>query len=548
MDKKFLKHKGKVSETEFLEYLEKICKNKNIKEIILEFYEILKSSDKKFGKMYTIKSFGRTPENSPLFPLYTDQAKYLFLSKEDQEKDDALIFEFTSALKNNEEILDENLRKEANDKAFEIYRTKQDKLFSLDTEPIGASDLFRFQFVNFVDTINIEEGLSHHPNGTRGYYNALNKELRLFNITDELFNKKDTFQYFKLQNTIYHELTHMFSMKTANTENNPIFTSPGVMAIMEKTHALVNPQILELLRKNRFILDAFMFAEEILNEVATDYYSLYLSNRLVSFYNFATPARPNAPGRLYGALSADQKFEDLTLYTDFGHIFEIIFRNNNFARCICNTEMPVWGQYYFIKDFLESNKISNQLGCQIDHKLSEIFNIEQDMFKTISQFDKFQLLIGTCFYFVLEKKGSPFDENMMLAQSMIFDIMQNSFLKNLAEKKHCASLAEFSGSSLKAFLTRTIKTAEAVDKWAIKPNIKTNDNDVCAHEALCNTKLSEIAPQNPAIQTWAKYLQTLCTSLHKLAPEMIETSALLKKEFEFLNQTKSTEFNALPQK
>ncbi|MBQ2713402.1 MAG: hypothetical protein IJF22_00350, partial [Clostridia bacterium] len=81
MNKIFLKHKGKVSEEQFFEYLNSICENEHIKTMILEFYELLKTTDNKLGKMLTIKSFGKTPENFPSFPLYTDQAKYLFLSK-----------------------------------------------------------------------------------------------------------------------------------------------------------------------------------------------------------------------------------------------------------------------------------------------------------------------------------------------------------------------------------------------------------------------------------------------------------------------------------
>ena len=538
MNKIFLKHKGKVSEEQFFEYLNSICENESIKTMILEFYELLKTTDNKLGKMLTIKSFGKTPENFPSFPLYTDQAKYLFLSEEEQSKDDELIQEFILAQERNK-TLDESLRKDANQKAFEVYQSKQEKLFDKETEPIGVSDLFRFQFVNFVDTISIDKACSHNV-GSRGFYYGLGKELRLFNITEEIFVNKNSKQYFKLQNTINHELTHMFTMKSVNFGKNYLFTSPYVMAFEERTGAIVGDDIISMLRKNRFVLDAFMSAEELINELATDYYSLYLPGRLVAFYNPEDLCYVNSPKRVYGALSQDKDYEDFTSYTQFGHLFEIIFRSkSNLGSCICNNQMSVWGQYSTVAMFLESAKISPELKLQVDTRLAEIFGIESNMFQNISQFDKFKLLIGTCFYNNSLNNGLPFDEDMMLAQTIILDIIRQRFEDRLKSSKCNLTLPEFDEEYLKGYLKNQIAKATAIDKWVIKPNMKINkskDQFLWANDVYSNAKLAELAPQNPAVKVWARYLGILGVNAQKFIPEMVENTPLIKKEIDYLKE------------
>ena len=387
MNKVFLKHKGKVSEKEFLEYLDSICKNENIKAMILDFYNILKANDDKSGKKLTIQSFGKTPDNFPAIPLYTDQAKFLFLSEQDQAKNDALVQQFCDALNQNNEIADEKMRADAINQAFEIYQTQQDKLYDQNVEPIGASDLFRFQFINFVNKINIENS-SHNQSSVRGGYIAIEKQITLYYVDDMAFEDKS--KYFHLQNTINHELTHVLSMKTANFGSFPHFISPGAVTVSQGTICLYNPQLGELIKNNRMVFNANLEAEIILNEVATDYYSLYIAKRLTHF-DFASHTYDNIPTRIYGA--ASDEFEDFTSYGELGHIFEIIFKNqSSFGKCINNPVIPVWGQYNIIKNFFGNTKISNKVCGQVDNTLSKIFNIETKMFKEVKQFDKFKLL------------------------------------------------------------------------------------------------------------------------------------------------------------
>lgn len=542
MNKFFLKYKGKVSEEKFFKYLDNICENQNIKAMILDFYNTLKKTDKKVGKMLSIKSFGKTPENSPYFPIYTDQAKYLFLSKKDQAKDDNLIKKFESVLQQSQEITNEKLREDTINKAFELYQIKQDKIYNQNKSPIGQSDLFRFQFVNFVNKITIEEGDLDNLSQSRGIYYCFEKEIKLFNITDSVFSSKSS-RCFKLQNTINHELTHMLSMKTSSSGKNLLFTSPGVMLTMfQGANGLVNDSLLDLIRKNYLVLISFIKAEELINEVATDYYSLTLTNRLAKFYNPEDRSYRNSPERIYGAISQDLKFQDFTTYTKYGHIFEIIFRNqNNFEKCIHNSDMPVWSQYNIINSFLENTKISDSLDEQINNSLAQTFKLDIDMFKGISQFDKFRLLIGTTYH--NEKKHSPFDENMMLAQSMIFDIMQKNLLNNLTMNAYTPSSRQINRQFLKGVIFTSINDAEYIDKWVIKPNIKITESEnqsVWTKDVYCNTKLASLNPENPAIKAWAKYLQTLSTITHNLSPQLLENSTFLKTEFEYLNQTKDS--------
>lgn len=538
MNNNFLKRKNKVSEQEFLEYLDSICQNPSIKNMVLEFYNTLKASDKKFGKTLTVKSFGKTPKNYSRFPLYTDQAKYLFLSLEDQAKDDELRNNFNQALTENEKIEDEKSRQKADDLAYQTFQTEEDKLFNQDFATIGVSDLFRFQFLNFVNTISIED--TYHIKNTRGYYNCFLKELKLFNIKKNFFADKNSLECFKLQNTINHELTHMLSMTSLNFNNNPIFTSPCTMFVLENAIGMLNPEVGELIEANRKILQAYMYAEEILNELATDYYSLYTTNRLAAF-DLHSQNHENVPNCVYGAASKDNKFNDFTSYSSFGNILEIIFKNqSSFEKCIINPVIPVWGQYNIIKNFTSSAKISNGLEMQINNKISKSFNIELNLLNKINQFDKFKILIGATFCNHIKEKQSPYDLNMMLAQGMLFDIMESRLLKNLENKYYNPTSSDFNQDFLEAFLQKKINDAKYIDIWVIKPNNHTPQDKP---EDYCNCKLAEISNQTPANAAWAKYLETLCKTTYQLAPDIIHKSDFLKKEFEFLNKKNNHKLN-----
>ena len=538
-----LKHKSMVSEPEFFEYLNNVCQNEHIKNMILDFYNMLKANDDKLGKRLTIKSFGRTPENYPSFPLYTDQAKS-FLSAEHQAKDDALIAEFSDILQKSQDITDEKLREEAIDKAFNAYISQQDEIFNQYTNAIGESDLFRFQFVNFVNEVTAEE---NSQASIRGFFSPLNKLIKLYNISDDLLADKSTKLYFKLQNTINHELTHLLSMKTVNFGFYPHFISPGMLIAQQGTRCMYNPQIANLITNNSKLFFANMAAEDILNEAATDFYSVYAAKRLAT-YDFQSTYYENIPTLVFGAVSENQKHDDFTSYGELGHIFAIIFENNNgFSKCFFNNDMPVWGQYNIINNFLESAQISPELERQIESTLSQTFNIEKNQCQKFLQFDKFKLLVGTCFNKPRAEKPTSFDENMMLAQSMILDIMHSRIRDALSCNAYNSAEPEFNEENLKAYLNNLKTQAQHIDKWIIKPNQKILNGDgqfSWVRDIYCNAKLAEIAPQNPAVQVWAKYLHSLCTSMQKLAPEILEKSPLLKSEYEYLKKTKNNKLTS----
>ena len=161
------------------------------------------------------------------------------------------------------------------------------------------------------------------------------------------------------------------------------------------------------------------------------------------------------------------------------------------------------------------------------------------MFQNISQFDKFKFLIGTCFYNNSLNNGLPFDEDMMLAQTIILDIIRQRFEDRLKSSKCNLTSPEFDEEYLKGYLKNQIAKATAIDKWVIKPNIKINkskDQFLWAHDVCSNAKLAELAQQNPAVKVWARYLGILGVNAQKFIPEMVENMPVIKKEIDYLKE------------
>jgi hypothetical protein len=65
---------------------------------------------------------------------------------------------------------------------------------------------------------------------------------------------------------------------------------------------------------------------------------------------------------------------------------------------------------------------------------------------------------------------------------------------------------------------------------------KRKDQILWAHDVYSNAKLAELAPQNPAVKVWARYLEMLGVSAQKFIPEMVEKTLLIKKEIEYLKE------------
>lgn len=535
---KTLKYKNKVSEIEFFDYLNGICDNEYIKKMILDFYSTLKTIDNKFGKQLTIKSFGKMPGGME-YPIYTDQAKYLFLSKEDQAKDDDFLNQFETALYENKKIKDEDLRTDANKKAYKILQKGQDELYNQEAQPIGASDLFRFQFMNLIDEIEVTSEKYTNKNVLGAFY-ITKQKIALFDVSQD----GDKFKQFRQQNNTCHEFTHMLSTKTAQ-DGQIRFLRPWYV-IDKDVEFIVWDTPFDGVLVNDALKNAYFYGGLIISEVATDFYSVFCPGRLGwGTINFEDATDSPKNFSIFMNEFKEGNFSDHTTYAMFAHMFEIVFGNkNNFRKCIINPAMPVWGQYNITRNFLRSANISPELDEKINKHLAQTFDCDRELFdKPNIQFEKFMLLFGQGYYTYFKKqKPTPFNEDIMLAQSMLLDIMQSKLHDNLASDVYNPSSPEFSEQNLNAYLNNLSMQAKYIDNWVIKPNITlAQDKNKFARDFYCNGKLAEMAPQNPAIQTWAQYLKMLCTCTHNLAPGILKNSQLLKSEYDYLKKTKNNE-------
>ena len=133
--------------------------------------------DEQKGKHLTSESFGCLPMT--LFNIYDlcDQGKMLFFDEDTQQKLDNQMHEYQ---KNAQILAKENAPAQQKEKFAKEFIKKQNSLLENELEPIGYADLFRFQFVNFIDEIVFCDRENDY-----GRYDTANHKLEICWNTDK---------------------------------------------------------------------------------------------------------------------------------------------------------------------------------------------------------------------------------------------------------------------------------------------------------------------------------------------------------------------------
>ena len=204
-DKFTLKAPRRVGEEEFLKYVKEKCGGSTFaRRQILDYYAEMKRIDEENGKHLTPESFGSGLRDSYGVNLYTDQARYLFFSEAKQDEDVESHNRFVTACRDASEEEKEMLRR--------IRENEMKSIFLNPLPPIGYADLFRYQFVNFVDEIVLKKGECERKD-VSGSVDTSSNILSIYEHT-ESNSKRTDYEIFNNILLWRHELTHVMAIKS----------------------------------------------------------------------------------------------------------------------------------------------------------------------------------------------------------------------------------------------------------------------------------------------------------------------------------------------
>ena len=542
-----LAHKKPVTEQEFLTHLYKICSNTYVRSLILSYYKKLKSFDHKYGKQISIQSYGLVPFSGPYGDSLPDQAKHLFGAKPSQK----LLVEAVETIGEKAcKIFD----KASGAKDFQTEIIKARNAFLLhflktnSKSKIGKAELFRWQFVNLINQMEITEKEVLKGAGT---INFIKRKTAIHNIVplNSLENPDKILEkYYTDKSTVFHELTHLMAVKTfSNGFYNYLIDyefqdQKGLFTAL--------PVFLKNTPNKSEALAMYSKGLTILIELATELFtSVCISNITSAKSDFFFDHFKNCPTLQTVHLQSikDNNYVVHSEYQFFGHLLQLVMVLNNFDNkdIIAPNNVPTQNMLKMVEQFFEEGSLSPQIASLVDSIISKKFGIGIDEVKQSSSFQKFVLLLGITYqnfeaslvdsgYFEKTKNlNSAYDKNAMLLQAMILDIHKNKFetaFKKIDNPK-----------TTKKFLATYARLASFADDWVIKPNIsytKNNQTYYLRHQTP-NTNLALMFPENIALSTWADFLKVIVSKTQKFAPEVFEKNNFLNREKNYLNELKN---------
>jgi hypothetical protein len=314
---KTIKRPRRITEDEFLEYLEDLKPHQISKDFIMSFYQRLKAFDDKNGKHLTYQSFGLYPSAEYRIYRLCDQATMLFLIEEHQKK---LEKEWSAYTQKAQKLLNLGATNDELIQTAKRYIDKQEEIFKNPLDPIGFADLFRFQFVNFVDEVVMGD------NG--GQYDVKTHKLTICN--KKVMEVPSDSENFWDQNIIaWHELVHLMELKSYNNGKVKYLT-PFYME-GEDSFYLISSDVTRGKvqddgqdKVNELAIKYFKEGDWILNEILTELFTFRLwqtPEPLVLKEN--TYRYENAPILSYVFFDKDKQFEWNTNYLKFSSLIEI---------------------------------------------------------------------------------------------------------------------------------------------------------------------------------------------------------------------------------
>lgn len=534
MENKFnLKAPHRVSEDEFLEYLTKVCAGSHqARRQILDYYEEMKIIDEKKGKKLTVDSFGRTVLPLNGFYDYCDQAKNLFLTPSQQLLEAESMQRFAFACQG---ALEEEI------KSLKVVRENEQKqIFAETLPPIGLADLFRYQFVNFVDEIKLDE----NPSSDCSPANVSTNENRLtvYGHKEKSFSYTDL-GWFRLQKIWRHELTHIMSVKT-DYGCNYKYLSPLIQSFQASTN-YVGEDVLFTSpnnERNPKVIELFYKGAILIMEIATDFFTqTVMGDRNMGFAtaNVIKETAEMSPKcfNIYLKMEGIPKdLHDNTVYLLFSCVTDIIYYFSKEKHPFVKTSkyMPTHRLQEIIIKWLNEARLSSHIEEVVNERVSFLTNIPLETLRQKQYVkDKFLMVFAQASNnYEHNLAFSEYNQDTLLAQAMLLDMKHNYFkdmIKN-ASREYNGSLEH--KQKLYKQLRQELEDARFVDDWVIKPNVRLGNakNSTFARDCLSQSALANQTKNNLAMQEWASYLKTLTSFTHKFAPHLLEEFPMFKKE------------------
>ena len=534
-------HKLPVTEQEFLTHLAVVCPDNYVRRIILAYYKKLKAFDTRHSKQISIQTYGFVPFCSIFGDNLPDQAKYLFGASCVQKTIVNLVEKLgdkTCQILNKTKHL--NIIKQNLIATRNAYL--QHFLNKHSTHFIGKADLFRWQFVNFIRQVettnqNLYDGI--------GSINFIKRQMTIHNIKPlQSLNSRDKIfeKHYTDKVTVFHELTHLISVKTFENGKYNYFLNREFQDQYGMQTAL--PVFLNASTNKSEALQIYSDGLTLLIELATELFTSVCISDITSaknicfFENFQ-----NCPSVQTVHLKTinDNNYVVHSEYQYFGHILELIFILNNLDNFdkISPCNVPTQNIINVVENFFEQGKLSPDIAQLVDTQIAKKFIVQAESLKNANNFDKFILLMGYAYRTFntslvdlgyLEKTqnlNSAYNKTAMILQAMVLDIHKNKFEMTLSK-------IQDNPNATKKYLSTFSRLASFADDWIIKPNTKFQNLEKYLRDELSTINLAEFHPDNIALKTWGDFLKIIISKNQKFAPEILEKSKFLSSETKYL--------------
>ena len=528
-DKFTIKAPRRVGEEEFLEYVAEKCGGSTFaRRQILDYYAEMKRIDEENGKHLTPESFGRSLRDSYGVNLYTDQARYLFFSEAKQDEDVESHNRFVAACCDASEEEKEMLRR--------IRENEMKSIFSNPLPPIGYADLFRYQFVNYVDEIVLEKGECERKD-VSGSVDTSSNILSLYEHSESNSKRTDV-EIFKNILLWRHELTHVMAIKSEYGAKyktvNPFFMTHSKGTMLKADYDFFKNENAEDPSK---VASLYCEGARLMDEILTEMFVETISG----------------DRKLYSApVKWGQEFKNLThrAYLFINKLApKAVYRFSKYLYFACVVEpisefaayegrfikdyhfMPTYKGLGVIQDYIKDGKLSPEIDKIVNKRIIDLVNTPQSILDEKSlTLEKFFVIIGSGW----DKNNDlgVFNPDTMLAQAMVLDIQHNYF-KDYIKKMSAGYQGTIEHKQeLYKYLRKQLTIAKEMEDFIIKPNVKLSEckNAKYARCSLSSDALAKINEENIAQKVWAEYLQTLASFTHKFAPHLLEEYGFLKKE------------------
>ena len=526
---KTIKNPRRITEDEFFEYLEDLKPHQISKDFIMSFYQRLKAFDDKNGNHLTYQSFGVYPSAQYRIYRLCDQATILFLTEECQKR---LEKEWSAYTQKAQELLNLGATNDELINTAKRYIDKQEEILKNSLDPIGFADLFRFQFVNFVDEVVMGD------NG--GQYDVKTHKLTI--CKKKVMEVPSDSEKFWDQNIIaWHELVHLMELKSYNNGKVKYLT-PFYME-GEDSFFLISSDVIRGKvqddgqdKVNELAIKCFKEGDWILNEILTELFTFRLwqtPEPLVLKEN--TYRYENAPILSYVFFDKEKQFEWNTNYLKFSSLIEIAnaFYEHRSHILSNPTRPPTWCVIENLRDMFVSSKPSKKVLDAVNKNLAEI-GVEEPSEK--SMFQKFVLILGRA---VLEYKNPnatdkiPFNPHFQLAQTLLLDMYLNDF-KEKAKQNPNASMQN------ESFVKNLLNRHFVLHYWLMLPNknVGTEENPVWAKRELSPSELFAMQPDNLLLEVWAGATEKMYEAVRKVCPNVIHDKCLMERTDKYLKKTK----------